>query len=97
MSIEVTLYKRPHGHTESINVSKIYSDDEQWFKDNNVKLSMEELGHGLGVAAYADVGLFDDDGEPLEAVVISGACTCQETLQTLRKQCERMLAEHKEN
>ena len=94
MSLAVTIYKRPDGRTETILCSAIYLDDEQWFKRHNAAVSLEELPVG-GYAAYADIGLRSDEGEPLEAIEVSGVRDCKQTLQALRRQCERMLKEHK--
>lgn len=91
MSIPVVIYKRPQGHTEVIMCSKINAADETWFTEHNAKLSMEEAP-GMGFTCYADVGIKDEDGEPVEAIEISGRRTCEETLAALRQQCERMLA-----
>lgn len=95
MSIPVTIYKRPLGHTETIHCTEIAPEDEAWFKEHNAELSMEEAP-GMGFTCYADVGIKDKDGEPVEAIEISGRRTCEETLAALRQQCERMLA-NKEN
>ena len=94
MSLAVTIHKRPDGRTETILCSAIYLEDEQWFKRHNATVSLEELPVG-GYAAYADIGLRSDEGEPLEAIEVSGVRDCAQTLQALRRQCERMLAEHK--
>lgn len=94
MSLAVIIHKRPYGRKETILCNAIYLDDEQWFKRHNATVSLEELPVG-GYAAYADIGLRSDEGEPLEAIEISGVRDCKQTLQALRRQCERMLAEHK--
>ena len=88
--MQVTFYKRPHGRTEEINMTKIRPEDEAWFKSVGAKLSMEDIGGGY--ACYADVGVKDEDGEPLEAIEIAtGGQSCEDTMQKLRKQCELLL------
>lgn len=88
--MQVTLYERPHGHTKEINMTKIRPEDEAWFKGVGAKLSMEDIG--TGYACYADVGIKDEEGEPLEALEIAGTGeSCEATMQKLRRQCELML------
>lgn len=90
MSYPCTIYHRPNGRAETIEIWHIDDADAAWFRANNVKLSMEEDGAG-GVIAYADVGLRDEDGEPNEAIEISRGRPCEETLAALRGQCEAIL------
>jgi hypothetical protein len=91
MTYPCTIYLRPHGHRDQIMIQNIDPDDEAWFAANSVKLSMEEDGGG-GVIAYADIGLVDEDGEPDEVIVFSGAMGCIETLHKLRLECEERKA-----
>ncbi len=92
MSIEAILFIPPNGQQQVIQVTQISPDDEAWFKDNNAKLSMEEIpGHTV---VYADIGLVCE-GEPEEAIELSKGRTCIETMAALRKQCEGMLRRKK--
>lgn len=92
--MQVTFYKRPHGRTEEINMTKIRPEDEAWFKSVGAKLSMEEVGGRY--ACYADVGVKDEDGEPIEAIEIAGPDDdCQDTMSKLRVQCELMLEDRR--
>ena len=83
--MNVTLYKRPDGRSEVIDVRNVLPEDEQWFADHNVKISMEDIGDTIVV--YADTGKVVD-GEPDEFIEIANGRTCEETLSALRKQCE---------
>jgi hypothetical protein len=83
--MNVTLYKRPDGRTEVIDVRNVLPEDEQWFVEHNVKVSMEDIGDTIVV--YADTGN-TVDGEPDEFIEIANGRTCEETLSALRKQCE---------
>jgi hypothetical protein len=49
-------------------------------------LSAEETGGTF--VCYADVGLEDEDGEPMEAIELARWRSC-DTLHALRAQCER--------
>ena len=90
--MNVTLYKPPHGRKEVIDVRNVYPDDEAWFAEHKAAISMEEIG-GM-FAIYAHVGGFDEDGEPVEAIEISRHRSCEDTLASLRQQCEELLKEH---
>lgn len=88
--MKVTLYKRPHGRTEEIDMKNIRPEDEAWFKSVGAKLSIEEVGGRY--ACYADVGIKDEENEPIEAIEVAGQDDdCRDTMQKLRKQCELML------
>lgn len=76
-----------HGDVVHVNYN-----DPPFFKQGNIGTVVPYVG---GYAAYADIGLRSDEGEPLEAIEVSGVRDCRQTLQALRRQCERMLAEHK--
>ena len=86
--MKVTLYKKPNGRTEVIDVKNVYPEDEAWFVEHNAKLSMEDIG-GM-FACYADVGVFDE-GEPCEAIVVSSGRTAEDTFHDLRVQAEEIL------
>lgn len=90
--MKVTLYKKPNGAKEAINVTKVYLADAAWFERHNASLSMEETGGTFVV--YADVGLEDDDGEPMEAIELANGRSCEDTFQALRTQCEEMLKDY---
>lgn len=90
----VTLYIPPNGRTREIDVREVDADDEAWFAEHKVKLSMEEAGGTF--VCYADVGKRDEDGEPDEAIEISGTRSCRETLHALRLQCESLLSTNRE-
>ena len=85
----VTLYKRPNGRTQEIDIRNVLPDDEAFFGHHNISISMEEVG-GM-FAIYADIGQTDEDGEPIELIELSQDRTCEETLSALRKLCEEKL------
>lgn len=86
--MDVTIYKRPDGRTEIIDCRKVRAEDEQFFKQNNVRVSMEDIGGQFAV--YADIGR-EVDGEPDELIELSGSRSCEDTLAALRQQCEAAL------
>jgi hypothetical protein len=86
----VTIYHRPNGRPETLDIPNVHKEDADWFEANNVKISMEEDGAG-GNIVYADIGLKDEDGEPVELIELSKGRDCMTTLAALRQQCEEAL------
>jgi hypothetical protein len=87
--MQVTFYKRPDGRTEIIDCQHVRPDDEAFFKQHSVAISMEDLGGQFAV--YADVGKTDEEGEPAELIELSGNRSCKDSLTALRQQCEAAL------
>lgn len=82
----VTLYIRPYGWTQEIDIKNVLPDDEAYFTRNHIAISMEDVG-GM-FAVYANVGETDADGEPIELIEMSQGRSCEKTLSALRKRCE---------
>lgn len=85
--MKATSYK--HSQQIEIDVTNIYPEDEAFFKENDIRISMEELHNSIVV--YADYGATTPDGEPDEAIAISGGRTCEDTLQALRTEVQSLL------
>lgn len=95
--MDVTLYKRPHGRTEVINMRNINADDEEWFRANDVRVSIEDCG--TFIAIYADCGFTiddDPDEEAEEIIVISRGQSCQDSMSELRTKCQSSINEGRE-
>lgn len=92
--IEATLFLRPNGGKITQVITDISPYDANWFKANDVKISMEDIGIS-GFACYADYGRTLADGEPVEMIVISGGRTCKAVMGELRVKCEVALDEWK--
>lgn len=90
--MNVTIYKTPNGRTEVIDLRNINDDDAKWFEQNNVAVSMEEIGGQFAV--YGDVGRMHE-GEPDEVLVLSQGRDCFETMAQLRIECQEAIAEMK--
>ena len=84
--MKATVYIAPHGRAEVIEVTKVHPEDEDYFVQNNIQISMEQLAGETIV--YADIGKTDDEGEPVELIEFAGTRSCEETLAALRKACE---------
>lgn len=87
MTLTVTCYSSPKGKASQVEITNITDADAAWFKDNNVKVSMETLSTGQH-AVYADIGKTMEDGTPVECIEISWGRTYFEVMSALRKQCE---------
>lgn len=82
MPIEVTFFIPPHGQQTKQTITDISDEDAQWFTENNIKLSMEELMNGAKVI-YADYGNPEE-----EATVISmpgRERTCRDMMAQLKR------------
>lgn len=88
--LPVTIYHRPNGRQEEIICREVEDDDAQWFKTRSVKVSMESDGRD-GYIVYADYGAVDEDGEPVEIIVLSAGRDCRKTLTELRELTERAM------
>ena len=84
----VTIFHRPDGRKEAIDIPNVKPEDAEWFQANNVHVSMEDIGGQFAV--YADIGR-EIDGEPDEILVLSGKMNCEDTMSQLRKECEEAL------
>lgn len=91
--MKVTYYKSPNGHQEVIEISKINKEDENFFVENSIVISMEELAGDFVV--YADTGFENEDGDPEEFIEIAQGRSCEEVLKALRNSCEEFLSEIK--
>lgn len=87
--MKVTYYKAPNGHKEIINITKVYPEDEAFFFENGIIISMEELGGDFVV--YADTGFENEDGDPEEFIEIACGRSCEDVLKSLRVLCEESL------
>lgn len=83
----VTYYKLPDGRTQEIDMKNINKEDEDWFIENDVHVSLEEIGDQ--VVVYGDIGKETEDGEPDEIIVLSGAMNCFQTMAKLREECQQ--------
>jgi len=88
--LNVTIYYRPNERGQDTSISAVYPQDAEFFKSNNIKVSLEEIAP-LNYAAYADMGSTHNNGEPDEIVAISFGRSCEDTLKELREKCEDAL------
>ena len=95
--MEVIFFTRPNGNQIQGTIEHVKGEDAKWFKENNVKVSMEDCGIFLTI--YADCGLFinnDPTEDPDEIIVITNADEkCEDALTRLRIECEQALEKRK--
>lgn len=90
----VDFYAKPDGRIRTIEIKNVYPEDREFFEIHNIRVSMEDIG-GM-FAVYADMGIRSDDGDVTEIIEISQDRSCEETLNALRRSCEREIGEHHE-
>lgn len=91
--MEVTLYKKPNGNTQIINITKISDVSAKWFEDNNIPVSMEDCGAFFAV--YADCGFRVDDDEdecPDEITCITSNGSCEDLMTELKETCQSQIS-----
>jgi len=81
MTIKATLFIKPNGKKEDIDLKNVYPDDADYINNNHILVSMEELSDN-NFAIYFDYGKVDEEGEPDELIELSFGKSCQETIKT---------------
>lgn len=89
----VTFYKRPYGQIIVVKIKNVHPEDEKYFKDNGISISMEETGQSGIFIVYAELPDLDEDGEQVELIEISSGRTCEETLKALALECKNFYQE----
>lgn len=90
MSLTFTVYHRPNGRKTKHEMAHIEPEDEAWYKENNIKVGMEETL--LGMVVYAEYGETDGEPDEITYIVPSGE-TCQVSMAKIRKQIEEIKAQ----
>lgn len=92
MPINCLIYTRPFGNRTNTEINNIDEDDERYFKEKGVKLSMESDGRGNYIL-YADIDKTLEDGTPAEIIHITKAGeTCNKAMHALRVLVEKAYA-----
>jgi hypothetical protein len=89
--MKATVFIPPNGKSQVIEMTNVYPDDEGYFVNNGIEISMEMVSGETIV--YADIGQIDEDGEPFELIEFAGTRSCEDTLAALRKLCEEALTQ----
>ena len=67
MSYPFTLYQRPDGRKSEHEMEHITPEDEAWYRENNITVSMEEIAPNV-ITIFAEYG--ETEGEPDEITYI---------------------------
>lgn len=95
VSIEATVYIRPYGKTKGIEVLRIRPEDAKYINENNIKVSMEDLGEDYVI--WFDYGAKTYDGEPDELTVLAEGRNCEDTIADAVKIIKEIKAKPKTN
>lgn len=90
--MKVTLFTRPNGKRSVIEMTRIYEEDEKFFIENDINISLEEGMSPDEFIIYADFGVLTEDGEPDELIYISKNEECSISMRKLRDMIEKKLA-----
>lgn len=82
--LPVHFYKAPNGRHKLIECPNVYPEDLDYFIDNNIKVSMEELAGEFIVYGCP----CEDDSEESEIMVLARRRSCEETLAELAALCQ---------
>ena len=85
-TLTVCYYARPNGRMREIEMSNIYQEEINFFTENDIVVSLEELTTG-DVVVYACPR--SDLSEESEVMVFAGKRNCQDTMKALREECEK--------
>ena len=77
-----TVFHPPNARQTEIDLKNVYPEDEAFFQENNVSISLEDIGGMFVIYALCE-GMEEED----ELLVLSHGRSCQETLKELRVEC----------
>lgn len=89
MTLSFTVYHRPNGRKTEHEMQHITPEDEAWYKENNIKVGMEETL--LGMVIYAEFGVTNEEPDEVTYIVPVGEA-CQVSMAKIRKQIEEIKA-----
>lgn len=81
--MSLTVHYFNHNGEHLIECKNVHEVDKKFFRENNIKVSMEELGGAI--IAYGCP--YSDQSEESEVIVFAGERSCEETLSELAATC----------
>jgi hypothetical protein len=86
MNTERTFAAHYFNHTGEhiLDITKILPEDADYFEQNNIKVSMEELRGEIIVYGCP----YSDESEESEVIVFAEGRSCEETMAELAKTCK---------
>jgi hypothetical protein len=79
-----TIHYYNRNGEQLLDISNILPEDVQYFRNNGIKVSMEEL-NGM-IIAYGCP--YSDETEESEVIVFADTKTCEETMSELAERCK---------
>lgn len=90
--MSLTVHYFNHNGDQLIDCRNVYEEDEKYFQDNDIKVSMEELKGEIIVYGCP----YSDESEESELIVFAKDNSCEDTLQKLAKMCRNTFGDKHE-
>lgn len=91
MSYPFTLYQRPDGRKSEHHMVNITPEDEAWYRENNIIVSMEEIAPEV-ITIFAEYG--ETEGEPDEITyIVPAGERCVLSMAKIRARIEAIKAQ----
>lgn len=90
--LPVYFYVPPNGQCKLIDCRAVYPEDHDYFLNNDIRVSMEELNGEYIVYGCPE----SDPTEESEIIVFAGGRSCEDTLQDLAKRCKEEFGDENE-
>ena len=88
MSYPFTLYHRPDGCKTEHELENITPEDEVWYRENNIIVSMEEIAPNV-ITIFAEYG--ETEGEPDEITyIVPTKESCEVSMAKVRARIEAL-------
>ena len=88
MSYPFTLYHRPDGRKTEHELENITPEDEAWYRENNIIVSMEEIAPNV-ITIFAEYG--ETEGEPDEITyIVPTGESCEVSMAKVRARIEAL-------
>lgn len=91
MTLPFIMFTPPNAKQTALEMREITPEDKAWYKENNIKVSMEEIPTGE-IVIYADYGAKTEDDEPDEMLyIVPKGEKCKESMSKLRAKIEAVI------
>ena len=88
MSYPFTLYQRPDGRKSEYEMEHITPEDEAWYRENNIIVSMEEIAPNV-ITIFTEYG--ETEGEPDEITyIVPTKESCEVSITKVRARIEAL-------
>ena len=93
MSYPFTLFRRPNGYQSQHEMTRILQEDENYLRENNVNISMEDCGPFTTVWADDGTMMPDDPDTPNEITyIVKPEETCEQVMSNICNMIKRRKA-----